>query len=83
MIQIQQQNQAMAVMNGSINRNNQKLLKIKGKLSSQYQHTQTIPNPGMQPQDEFVEQGEASRSMIQVNEGGEAIGQPPSALDDM
>jgi len=37
----------------------------------------------MQPQDEFVEQGEASRSMIGVNEGGEAIGQTPSALDDM
>lgn len=49
-------------MSGSMNRNN-KLLKIKGKLSSQYQHTQTIPNPAVQPQDEIMDLGEPSRNI--------------------
>lgn len=78
MVQIQQQNQNMVAASGSLNRN-QKLLKIKGKLSSQYQHTSTIPNPGAQPQDECPDQ-EGSRSLRAVNESDP---NGPSGADDL
>lgn len=68
----------MAVGSGSLNRN-QKLLKIKGKLSSQYQHTQTIPNPGAQPQDEYMEQ-DGSCGFLGVNESDP---NGPGGVDDI
>lgn len=68
----------MTAGSGAINRN-QKLLKIKGKLSSQYQHTQTIPNRGAPPQEEYLER-EGSCGFLGVHEG-DPTGQ--AAADDL